>query len=95
MELVSPQDGGNESPTLGWAQVIWLSCLSFLLALRASISHVVVTGIGMRVRSPSNRHRTKILTPHNLPSGGWMVKVCGLGNLGVDFRLTPNFNRLE
>lgn len=95
MELVSPQDGGNDSPSIRRAQVLWLSSFFSLLALRAAISLTWLLKPPERSRGPSNRHSAKMLTVYSLSVGYWMAKVCGLGNLGVDFRLSPNFNRLE
>ncbi len=94
VELVPPQDGGNESPTKGWAQFLLLGLFLALLALRARSPSALFLRPMLRAYG-SVAHNPKI------PSTPWLAalvriaKVCGLGNLGVDFPWLPNFNRLE
>lgn len=94
MELVPPQDGGNESPAMGWAQFRMVGLFLLLLALRALNSSAVFSRHLVRGNF-SAFHSAKLPATSRLTAEGWMAKVCGLGNLGVDFRCFPNFNRLE
>lgn len=95
MDLVLPQDGGIESPSNERAPAHRLSSLIWLLAMRAAKSFGVLMGARHGGENPSRCDEAKVLATHDLPLADRMAKVCGLGNLGVDFRSSRNFNRLE
>ena len=95
MELSLPHCVGDCDPSIELACSLYLSLLGSFVAVRS-----VAIGKSSRGRRPPsarrcNRYSAKMPTVRGFTRGDSLVKLCCLGNLGVDFRTDPNFNRLE
>lgn len=95
MELSLPLYVGILDPPVEPVHSFYLSLLGSFVAVRS-----VVIGKSVRGRRPPsarrcNRYSAKMPTVRGFTRGDNLVKLCCLGNLGVDFRTDPNFNRLE
>lgn len=82
-------------PSIGRAFSYCLNAIGSFLGGAAAAVAVPQRAERTPLAGRCNRYSAKMPTKGRFALGGSFVKLCYLGNLGVDFRAGPNFNRLE